>query len=368
MFNFNSNDSESEFNDFNDTPTYIRKGVKSCSNFNFTDTYCDAHFDNIILNNESIKSLSSDNRRFEKLSEHLLSEDKSYSESPHESTDVSESQKPDSNQYERTDNDLNSVLISVNLNEEWNAEDDTFSARTDNAVGSFTSRIYSSPKTFSASFTKFINNLFENPEGRMTNSQRVTILLYTLFEAYRTIISSFLTVFVPQNCGGYSCTILQNTIPKDNIEIIAISVNTFMAFYFCTLFTIESFRETLIKEYLIFDKSFSTDKEYLIQMISEMKPNEQRKILKLNRIYRGFAQFLLLLFFVNAGISCVVIQRNYLNNTTFIVFVTNTFFMINRIHKAIKITSSGEYNIYSAYRSNNLIYNRYRGKITHTNV
>ena len=37
--------------------------------------------------------------------------------------------------------------------------------------------------------------------------------------------------------------------------------------------------------------------------------------------------------------------------------------MINRIHKALKITSSGEYNIYSAYRSDNLLYNRYRGEI-----
>lgn len=133
------------------------------------------------------------------------------------------------------------------------------------------------PKSTSTAFTKFINNLFENPEGRMTNLQRISIIVFTCFETYRTIISSFLTVFVPQNCGGYSCTILQNTIPKDNLEIAAISINTFMAFYFCTLFTIESIREKVVKKYLTTDKSFTTDKEYLMKMLLEMKPNEKER-------------------------------------------------------------------------------------------
>jgi hypothetical protein len=226
----------------------------------------------------------------------------------------------------------------------------------------FAEYLNSTPKTFSGTINNIINNLFENPEGRMTNLQRATIILFSMFEAYRTIISSFLTVFVPQNCGGYSCTILQNIIPKDNLEIVAISINTFMAFYFCALFTIERARETVVKHFLIADKSSPANKEYLVKMLSEMRVNELRKILELNRLYRTFAQVLIFIFFVNAGISCVVIQKNYLNNTTITVFITNTFFMFNRIHKALKITSSGEYNIYSAYRTDNLIYNRYRGE------
>jgi hypothetical protein len=136
-----------------------------------------------------------------------------------------------------------------------------------------------------------------------------------------------------------------------------------MAFYFCVLFTTERIRETTVKKYLLPDKSYPTDKEYLVKMISEIDPLQQRKILRLNRIYRVLAQILLLVFFANASISCVVIQKNYLNNTTVTVFITNTLFMINRIHKALKITSSGEYNIYSAYRSDNLLYNRYRGNL-----
>ena len=226
----------------------------------------------------------------------------------------------------------------------------------------FAEYVNSRPKTFSGTINNIINNLFENPEGRMTNLQRVTIVLFAMFEAYRTIISSFLTVFVPQNCGGYSCTILQNIIPKDDLEVVAISFNTFMAFYFCALFTIERLRENIVKENLLMDKSLPTDKEYLVKMLSEIHMNRLSEILEYTRVYRTFAQVLLVLFFINAGISCVVIQKNYLNNTSITVFITNTFFMINRIHKALKITSSGEYNVYSAYRADHLIYNRYRGE------
>jgi len=274
---------------------------------------------------------------------------------------------------------VDDLLLNININddfsssssnksekeEEWYSHENKMSlsssSKNNNTDKSFIQTIYSKPKTFGGALKKLINNLFENPEGRMTNVQRVSILLFTAFEAYRTVISSFLIVFVPQTCGGYSCTIIQNLIPKDNLEIAAISMNTFMSAYFCVLFMIESVRETLIKQYLIADKSSPTDKEYLVKMISEMESIHRKKMLRINNVYRVFAQFLLLVFFINAGISCVVIQKNYLNNTTVTVFITNTFFMIHRIHKALKITSSGKYNIYSAYRSTNLLYNRYRG-------
>lgn len=255
-----------------------------------------------------------------------------------------------------------SIKELMNLTQNFESENDfALSNKSEFAPVILIKRSYSFPTNCNEAFTNFVNNLFENPDGRMTTSQKATIIVFSCFEAYRTIISSFLTVFVPQNCDGYSCTILQNIIPKDDLETTAISFNSFMALYFCVLFTIERIRESAVKEYLIADKSSPTDKEYLIKMIAEMNPKERNRILFCNRVYRVFAQLLLLIFFVNAGISCVVIQKNYLNNTTTTVFITNTLFMINRIYKALKITSSGEYNIYSAYRSDSIIYNRYRG-------
>ena len=338
-----------EMDEYTDKPIYIRKKVQSCSDF--------TQLREQKLNALKTLELSTDDLEMnipidiERTNSFLKSELRTFS------IRINRTENSDRGDFN------GSVPSSQNSVEEWNEDEDVFSMKRENNPNSFSSKIYSTPKTLSASFTKFVNNLFENPDGRMTNSQRAAIVIISAFEAYRTIISSFLTVFVPQNCDGYSCTILQNIIPKDNLETTAISINTFMAAYFCVLFTIERVRESLVKRYLIADKSSATDKQYLIKMLSEMKPNQRQRILRINRIYRIIAQILLLVFFVNAGISCVVIQKNYLNNTTTTVFITNTLFMINRIHKALKITSSGEYNIYSAYRSDNLLYNRYRGEI-----
>jgi hypothetical protein len=397
MYEFN------EFDDFNENTIYIRKDVKSCSDFNKEtenefrrhNTSKETHYrlnakDELMMQPDSQLSKHSSLRKLLNISSKSSEDGNGVNDGPFrdmylENVRINSirHQPPTSNlkidgefgTYSSSDNteypdlteDRNNFPKDFSVVEEWNAEEDMFSSKTLSNHKSTTS-FGTSAKKAHYSFAKFINNLFENPDGRMTNFQRASIILFSCFEVYRTIISSFLTVFVPQNCGGFSCTILQNIIPKDRLEMAAISVNTFMALYFCAVFSIERIRETIVKRLLISDKTFSTDKEFLITMLSEMKPRHQRRILGINRTYRAFAQVLLLLFFANAGISCIVIRKNYLNNTTVIVFITNTFFMINRIYKALKITSSGEYNIYSAYRSESLLYNRYRGKIAETNI
>ena len=90
------------------------------------------------------------------------------------------------------------------ITDEWNVHYDTPPSPKKENGDSFIDRFYSTPKSFSEGLSRVIDNLFENPEGRMTNLQRTSIILFTCFEAYRTLISSFLIVFVPQNCGGFS--------------------------------------------------------------------------------------------------------------------------------------------------------------------
>jgi hypothetical protein len=378
------------FDDFDENPNYIRKAVKSCSDFS-KETFIDfreqnakeTHYilmqrvrDELMMHpirEESPASKQSSLRLFN-VSSSKSSENGGCDNGPFHDMYL-ENVRTNSIRRQNTNPKIDLEIGPTSESkdpeeyevEEWNVDDDMFSSKkfsNHKSINSFRN----SAKKAHYSLAKFINNLFENPDGRMTNFQRISIILFSCFEIYRTIISSFLTVFVPQNCGGLSCTIIQNIIPKDRLETAAISVNTFMALYFCALFSIERIRETIVKRLLISDKTYSTDKDFLITMLSEMKPRHQRRILRINRTYRAFAQFLLILFFANAGVSCIVIRKNYLNNTTITVFITNTFFMINRIYKALKITSSGEYNIYSAYRSESLLYNRYRGNITETNI
>jgi len=216
-------------------------------------------------------------------------------------------------------------------------------------------------KSYCYKLTRGIDSLFENTTGHLTNSQRLFILLYTFYEIYRTVISSFLVVFVPQKCANdMPCTIYQNIIPQNDLEVAAISFNTLLAFYFCGLFFLERKREEFIKEHMAIDRAAPTGKDYLVQLLCDMPPEPRTYILKINNVYRFYAQGMLAIVCANMCISSVVIYRNYLNNNTAVVFITNALFMVNRIYRALLITSSGEYNIYSAYRSDNLIYNRDR--------
>jgi hypothetical protein len=230
-----------------------------------------------------------------------------------------------------------------------------------------------------------LNRLFENPAGRLTNAQRAFILLYSLYEVYRTVISSFLVVFVPQKCAllgdsaaasaaaapppqptdAHACTLFQNLVPQDTLEVVAITFNSVLAFYFCLLFWLERTREKQIQQHLVIDRTQPTDKECLVAMLRSMDPLARSHITKMNNLYRFCAQGMITLVCVNMCISCAVVSKNYLNNNTAIVFITNALFMVNRIYKALVITSSGEYNIYSAYRTDNLLYNRDRSSEFH---
>jgi hypothetical protein len=213
-------------------------------------------------------------------------------------------------------------------------------------------------KDCSRVINRFIFNAFENEDGKVTYLQAAFIVLHSLFEVYRAVISSFLTVFVPQRCpDGHICSLYNNVVPRDQLERIAIGFNAFMAAYFCMLFLVEATRERRIQEYLAISKEAPRSKKHLIELMCNMDKDERTELLRINNSYRLTGIYMMVFFFVNSGLSWAVVYKNYLDNSTFITFTTNALFMITKLYGVLKITSSGEYNIYSAYLNDNLVYN-----------
>ena len=213
-------------------------------------------------------------------------------------------------------------------------------------------------KDCSRVINRFIYNAFENEDGKVTYLQAVFIVLHSFFEVYRAVISSFLTVFVPQRCpDGLICSLYDNVVPRDQLESIAIGFNAFMAFYFCMLFLFEATRESRIQMYLAISKEAPRSKSHLVELMCKMDKDERTELLRINNSYRLTGIYMMVFFFVNSGLSWAVVYKNYLDNTTFITFTTNALFMITKLYGVLKITSSGEYNIYSAYLNDNLVYN-----------
>jgi hypothetical protein len=206
--------------------------------------------------------------------------------------------------------------------------------------------------------SRWVYNAFENPDGKVTYLQATFILLHSIFEVYRAVISSFLTVFVPQRCpDGLICSIYDNVVPRDQLERVAIGFNAFMAFYFCTLYLFECVRERRVQSCLAIAKEAPTSKTHLVDMMCKMDRDARTQLLRMNNTYRLTGIYMMMFFFVNSGLSWAVVYKNYLDNTTFITFTTNALFMVTKLYGVLKITSSGEYNIYSAYLNDYLIYN-----------
>jgi hypothetical protein len=211
--------------------------------------------------------------------------------------------------------------------------------------------------------SRWVYNAFENPDGKVTYLQATFIMLHSIFEVYRAIISSFLTVFVPQRCpDGLICSIYDNVVPRDQLESIAIGFNAFMAFYFCTLYLFECVRERRVQSCLAIAKEAPTSKTHLVDMLCKMDRDIRGPLLRMNNVYRLTGIYMMMFFFVNSGLSWAVVYKNYLDNTTFITFTTNALFMVTKLYGVLKITSSGEYNIYSAYLNDYLVYNTEKTK------
>lgn len=212
--------------------------------------------------------------------------------------------------------------------------------------------------------SRWVYNAFENPDGKVTYLQATFIMLHSFFEVYRAVISSFLTVFVPQRCpDGLICSIYDNVVPRDQLERVAIGFNAFMAFYFCTLYLFECVRERRIQACLAIAKEAPTSKTHLVDMLCKMDRDSRTQLLRMNNTYRLTGIYMMMFFFVNSGLSWAVVYKNYLDNTTFITFTTNALFMVTKLYGVLKITSSGEYNIYSAYLNDYLIYNTEKTKL-----
>lgn len=202
-----------------------------------------------------------------------------------------------------------------------------------------------------------LNHFMEDTESKLSITQRCLIYAKTAFEIYRIIISSLLTVFVPQQCGGRLCTVNDNLIPENSLEYAALSLNFILVFYFYILYYIEIHRESVINDFLKYDRNMPTDKAHLQRMLGRMNTNIKKIIMDVNFVYRGVGRLLILFFLMNLFLSGAVVYYKYLNNTTLITYTTNSLFMVTKIFRILRITSSGEYVIYSAYRNDNLIYN-----------
>jgi hypothetical protein len=228
--------------------------------------------------------------------------------------------------------------------------DSTKSTRRRNIILDFVIALVSSPQ-------------YQNGTYKLTRTQKMMVLFRLMFELYKTMIGSFLTVFTPQNCNGQICTLTQNVIPKDNLEIVALSVNAFLATTLLFEYSVEFSREKVLRKYFRTDARLPAEKEYfsnLLGILDTTGPSIRRRLRPIRCIftlYRQLGIVLLSLYVANIIISGAVIYKNYYDKSSLFGFVTNVLFIVLKIGKILQIAIQSIQIPYSAYIDSQVAFN-----------
>jgi hypothetical protein len=170
------------------------------------------------------------------------------------------------------------------------------------------------------------------------------------------MIGSYLTVFTPQDCGNAICTLSENLIPKDDLEIVALTMNSVMAFFLLSEYGIEITREKILRTYFENDQRLPVEKEYFTNLLgildtkkATLLGEQSRMISIVFRLYRRLGIVLLTLYIINVSISGIVIYKNYYDKSSLFGFVTNALFIVFKMASILKIAIHSINMPYSAY-------------------
>ena len=187
--------------------------------------------------------------------------------------------------------------------------------------------------------------------------QKVNVATTLLLEIYRVLMGAFLILFVPQKCGEHICDFNENLNKSDTIDIIGVSSNLVTFLNFLILYFIEVKRENKLITYLEVNRFEPVDNESVGEALNKLDEKRKTKILSYDHYYYNVGKTATATFTANTILSIIVVLKNYLNNTTIIVLLTNVLFMGLKVNEVYSIVNTKKNVFYSAYLTNKVQYN-----------
>ena len=212
-----------------------------------------------------------------------------------------------------------------------------------------------------------IKTFFENND----NIQKIQVFFFATIELIKIALASLLSVFVPQNCEGKVCSIIDNfsELSKFNIYVIIINFILFTLFIGTYIYEIK-------REYFMidnFDTDHNTPDDNLGHII-EMYPEVHKRLLRYNNMYHKLCLSLYIIFIINWISSAILVFHYfYLDKNTITVMISNLLLVSSKIHRGYILSkTSKETPSISAYLSENLIFNimdikKYKNKTNELN-
>ena len=187
--------------------------------------------------------------------------------------------------------------------------------------------------------------------------QKLNMCISVSLELYRVMISSLLVVFVPQNCDGQVCELMENYNSSDIRYTIALGSNYITMISFMLLYMCEIRREEKLIKILEVNKTISTDNESVGKRLDLFDEKKRKQLFDIDRHYKYISYYVMCLYSINTTLSGVVINDYSLGNQTMVIFLTNILFMISKLSNVYNIINTEKNIFYSAYLNTKVQFN-----------
>lgn len=187
--------------------------------------------------------------------------------------------------------------------------------------------------------------------------QKVNVATTVCFELYRSIISSFLILFVPQKCGDHLCSINENLSLDNELYSAGVVFNFMTMFLLVFLYFIEVKRENKLITYLEVNKSKAFDNDSVCNALENIAIEKRDSIYFWDKCYQFSSYSTIVCFTINATLSGIIVHNYYLDDRTTTTFVTNILFMAMKLMDVQNTVNSEKNIFYSAYLKTKVQYN-----------
>ena len=165
--------------------------------------------------------------------------------------------------------------------------------------------------------------------------QKTMITIFLTLDAYRILIGSFYSLFVPQLCGDHTCTFQENVSDLNRINEAALGLNAITCFLMIIGFIIEYRREVWIVKHLEVDPK-KPDANLITEI--ESYPKIKASLAQKNNTYRNIFVIIGIISLANTMLSGFLVFDYYDGVKTATTFATNTLLIAQRVIKSIQIS------------------------------
>ena len=170
--------------------------------------------------------------------------------------------------------------------------------------------------------------------------ERIKIGFLFVFQSYKIMMGSLLTLFVPQICEfdyeeNRVCTIMDNVQKEQLINNISLGFNCISVMLFLICYGVELKRENFLIKHLDINHDFADN--HLDKIIPE-KPDFSLALVKYNTFYFKFMVVTTVLYSINLIVSSIAIYEHYAGIATITAYISYTALILLKLYNSLSIS------------------------------